>query len=75
MRSAVASVAIAATTRRALGLSPFRGGFFEVGLGLDERSATLSANGDIATVATPDRLLTFRALSGSWEERLLGLGR
>lgn len=67
------SVAVAATGRRALGLSPFRGGFFEVRLDLDER-ASLSASGDIATLATASRLLTFRAASGSWEERRLGLG-
>jgi hypothetical protein len=68
------SVAVAATNRRALGLSPFRGGFFEVPLRLDETGA-LSASGDIATLATGDRLLTFRAASGSWEERRLDLSR
>jgi hypothetical protein len=67
-------VAIAATGRRALGLSPFRGGFYEVSLRLDEGEGALEANGEIATIATRERLLTFRASSGSWEERRLGLG-
>lgn len=75
VQTAVAnSVAIAATSRRALGLSPFRGGFFEVRLRLAERGVSLSASGDVATLVSGDRILTFRAASGSWEERLLDLG-
>jgi hypothetical protein len=74
-RIAVAnSVAVAATARRALGLSPFRGGFFEVELALDERDVSLSATGDLATLTTARRILTFRAATGSWEERRVGLG-
>jgi hypothetical protein len=75
-RTAVSnSVAVVKTGRRALGLSPFRGGFFEVSLGLDEDgAASLVASGDVATLTTSERILTFRAATGSWEERRRGIG-
>jgi hypothetical protein len=60
------------TTRRALGLAVSRWLLRGVS-GLDE-AATLSATGDVATLATRERILTFRAATGGWEERRLGLG-
>jgi hypothetical protein len=69
------SVAVAVTNRRALGLSPFRGGLFEVSLGLDETELSLAATGDLATLTTDRRILTFRAATGTWEERRIGLGK
>ena len=75
-RTAVAdSVAVVTTTRRALGLSPFRGGFFEVPLGLDETEPELSASSNVATLVTGSRILIFRAATGDWEERRVGLGK
>lgn len=67
------NVAVAVTTRRALGISPFVGGFFSVGLRLSERVEDLSASANLATLVTSHRLLTFRARTGSWEERQLNL--
>lgn len=67
------NVAVAVTTRRALGISPFVGGFFPVDLRLSERVESLSAAANLATLATTHRLLTFRANTGTWEERRLDL--
>lgn len=75
-RTAIAnSVGVVVTSRRALGLSPFRGGFFEVSLGLDEAGRSEpTASGDVVTLVTASRILIFRADTGAWEERQLGLG-
>lgn len=67
------NVAVAVTTRRALGVSPFVGGFFPVDLRLSERVESVSAAANLATLVTSHRLLTFRANTGSWEERQLDL--
>ncbi len=74
LRAVGANVAILATGRRALGLSPFRGGFFEIGLRLNEALEGAEAGGNLATLTTSQRLLTFKAASGHWSERQLGLG-
>lgn len=66
-------VAAFTTDRRALGLSPRRGGFFEAPLTLREGAVTLSATGDLVTLRTRTRLLVFRAASGRWSERSIGL--
>ncbi len=70
---AAENVAVVVTDRRALGLSPFVGGFFPVDLRLSERVESLSAAANLATLATSHRLLTFRANTGTWEERQLDL--
>lgn len=67
------NVAVAVTERRVLGLSPFRGGFFEATLHLGEAVETVTATSDAATVRTSRRLLIFRASTGTWEARRLGL--
>lgn len=67
------NVAVAVTTRRALGISPFVGGFFPVKLDVGEDIESLSTAANLATLSTSRRLLTFRANTGSWEERRLGL--
>ncbi len=67
------NVAVAVTTRRALGISPFVGGFFPIDLRVGEDIESLSAAANLATLATSRRLLTFRANSGTWEERRLNL--
>ncbi len=74
-RAAAANVAVVVTDRRALGVSPFTGGFFEAPLQLEEEVRAVEASGNLATVRTSRRLLTFRAPSGSWSERWLGLQR
>jgi hypothetical protein len=56
-----------------LGLSPFRGGFFEAKLQLNERYEGTDAVANTATVRTSRRLLIFRAPTGTWEERRLDL--
>ena len=60
---------VVVTDRRALGLSPFVGGFFTEPIRSGERIEEIDATGNFATVLTHDRLLTFRSPSGSWEER------
>ena len=67
------NVAVVVTDRRALGVSPFAGGFFPVDLRLSEKIESLSAAANLATLVTSHRLLTFRATTGSWEERGLDL--
>jgi hypothetical protein len=67
-------VAALATDRRALGLSPIRGGFFEAPLALEDAPVQLSASGDLATLRARARLLVFRASAGRWSERRVGLG-
>jgi hypothetical protein len=72
-RDVSANVAVAVTPRRALGLSPFTGGFFEAPVSVDEAVRSVEATGNVATVRTSRRLLTFRAPSGAWSQRWLGL--
>jgi hypothetical protein len=67
------NVAVAVTDRRALGLSPFVGGFFSADLALGERVDEVRAVANTATIVTSRRLLVFRAPSGTWEERRLDL--
>jgi hypothetical protein len=73
-RAVSGNVAVAVTDRRAVGLSPFVGGFFEADLRVNEKFEGVEADANLATVRTSRRLLTFRAPSGSWGERRLGLG-
>lgn len=68
------NVAVAASGRRVFGLSPFRGGFFTADLLPGEELQRVQASGNLATVTTQRRILTFRADSGIWSERRLGLG-
>ena len=56
------------TNRRALGFSPFAGGFAEISVQLQERIEDISAKANLATVLTNQRLLTFRAPTGAWAE-------
>jgi hypothetical protein len=70
---AAENVAVVVTERRALGISPFVGGFFPVDLRLSERIEDLSAAANLVTLTTSHRLLTFRANTGTWEERQLDL--
>ncbi len=63
------NVAVVVTNRRALGLSPFAGGFFAIPMELRERIESVEARSNIATVTTQHRLLIFRANTGSWEVR------
>jgi hypothetical protein len=72
-RAVSGNVAVAVTRRRALGLSPFTGGFFEAPIHADEDVREVDATANVATVRTSRRLLTFRAPSGTWAERWLGL--
>jgi hypothetical protein len=67
------NVAVVVTDRRALGVSPFVGGFFPVDLRLSERIEDLAAAANLVTLTTSHRLLTFRANTGTWEERQLDL--
>lgn len=67
------NVGVIVTDRRALGVSPFVGGFFEASIQPGERLEHLAATANQATVTTTRRLLIFRAPTGSWEERRLGL--
>jgi hypothetical protein len=60
------AVGVIVTDRRALGVSPFAGGFFEAKLRLEESVEAVSASGNVATVRTTRRLLTFQAVSGVW---------
>ena len=62
------AVAVIVTDRRALGVSPFKGGFFEAKLSVEERLEAVSATGNFATVRTSRRLLTFQAATGVWVE-------
>ena len=66
-----ANVAMVVTDRRALGLSPDRGGFFELRLRVGEQFQSLSAYANHATLQTSQRLLTFRGPDAAWEERRL----
>src|SRR3990172_8006270 len=67
------NVGVIVTDRRALGVSPFVGGFFEVKLQTGEAFEALVAAANLATLTTSRRILIFRAETGSWEERQLDL--
>jgi hypothetical protein len=64
-----ANVAVIATNREALGLSPEAGGFFPIALHVQERLIDVAAHSNLATVQTSQRLLVFRAPTGTWAER------
>lgn len=70
LQSAVGeNVGVILTDRRALGVTPFAGGFFEVKTTLGESAESLVASANLVTLRTPRRILIFRATNGSWEER------
>ncbi len=62
------NVGVVVTNRRALGLSARAGGFFEMPIRVGEEVLSLSAKSGFASIYTTDRILTFRALRGRWEE-------
>jgi hypothetical protein len=64
-----ANVAVILTNRVALGLSPEAGGFFEFRLHVKERIQDVAARSNLATVTTDQRVLVFRAPTGTWAER------
>jgi len=64
-----ANVAVVVTEREAYGLSPDAGGFFPIRLQLRERLEDVVARDNLATVQTDQRLLVFRAPTGTWAER------
>ena len=68
-QSVGANVAVVVTSRAAIGLSPEAGGFFSIRLQVRERIAAVSARSNIATVTTDQRVLVFRAPTGTWAER------
>jgi hypothetical protein len=63
------NVGVVVTDRKALGLSPFRGGFFATPLNLGDQIEAVTAESNLATLTAGRRLLIFRATTGSWEER------
>jgi hypothetical protein len=67
------NVAVIVTDRRALGLSPFAGGFFSVVLDLGDPVREVEADANLVTITTDHCLLTFRAQTGGWSERRLQL--
>ena len=67
------NVAVIVTDRRALGLSPSVGGFFDTPIQLGETVERIVAESNLATVTTARRLLIFRTPTGSWEIRLRNL--
>jgi len=71
LRSVVvgANVALIVTERVALGLSPEAGGFFPYRLQLKEKIRDVSARANVATIETDQRVLVFRAPTGTWAER------
>jgi hypothetical protein len=64
-----ANVAVIVTKREAIGLSPEAGGFFAIRLHVRERLTEVSARSNLATVQTDERVLVFRAPTGTWAER------
>ena len=63
------NVAVVVTDRKALGLSPFRGGFFAASLTIGDQIEAVTAESNLATVTSSRRVLIFRATTGTWEER------
>jgi hypothetical protein len=64
-----ANVAVIVTERVALGLSPEAGGFFSFRLHVKEKIHDVSARANVATIETDQRVLVFRAPTGTWVER------
>ena len=64
-----ANVAVLVTKRSAIGLSPEAGGFFPIRLQVRERITDVSTRANLATVQTDQRVLVFRAPTGTWAER------
>jgi len=64
-----ANVALIVTERVALGLSPEAGGFFPYRLHVKEKIRDVSARANVATIETDQRVLVFRAPTGTWAER------
>lgn len=64
-----ANVAVIVTNREAIGLSPAAGGFFAIRLQVRERLTEVAARSNLATVQTDQRVLVFRAPTGTWAER------
>ena len=67
------NVAVVVTPRRALGLSPFAGGFFQTPIRVGEQLESVVAQANMVTLTLTHRLLFFRAPTGTWEERNLGV--
>jgi hypothetical protein len=63
------NVGVVVTDRKALGLSPFLGGFFSTPIALGDRFEAVTAESNFATLTGRRRVLIFRATTGSWEER------
>lgn len=63
------NVGVILTDRRALGVSPYAGGFFTIRTELGERAESLVAKANLVTLTTPRRILIFRGPTGAWEER------
>ena len=63
------NVGVVVTDRKALGLSPFRGGFFAIPLALGDQIESVTAESNLATLTGRRRILIFRATTGTWEER------
>jgi hypothetical protein len=68
-QSVGANVAVIVTSRQAIGLSPEAGGFFPIRLQVHERITDVSARANLATGETDQRVLVFRAPTGTWAER------
>ena len=67
------NVGVVVTDRRALGLSPFVGGFFAIRLDIGDHIEAVSADSNLVTLTGVKRVLIFRATTGTWEERRRGL--
>ena len=63
------NVGVVVTDRKALGLSPFLGGFFAIPLMIGDQIEAVTAESNLATLTFGRRVLIFRATTGSWEER------
>jgi len=61
--------AVAVTNRRALAISPHASRFFETRLRVHEDIQNVSAESNLATITTSQRILVFRSATGSWSER------
>jgi hypothetical protein len=68
-QSVGANVAVVVTERAAIGLSPEAGGFFSIRLQVRERIMDVATRSNVATVTTDQRVLVFRAPTGTWAER------
>lgn len=59
---------VVVTNRRALAIAPDARGFFDTQLRLHEDIERVSADANLATVMTSQRILVFRSAVGSWSE-------